>query len=353
LRLTITFAILLTVFAGYAPGDTLKIANVNGNIYESEKVVQELEFEGPGKLIFNTDGGFSGHVNIGTYTESPKLQYVEHFKARSMEEAQEFAKYIKFQIDKIGDTTTVQITTNRRAPWMGTDQSARVEIEISIPELAEVEINSKSFDIMVTGPFGNVDIDNEFGRVRVSKATNGLRLATENSFVRISDISGRVDASTSNAKLRAERINTLGEKARFRNEYGIIDISNFTGILDCETSYGPLDLKEIHLIPGSSRFSTVYSEIDAEIVAMDSVDLFVEDNFSNISLVLPQDAETTFSVEIDRGGKIQLTGIPVIPESLARDRLMATTQNPTSAIEIELIGIGTVNLTGQRFRRTP
>jgi len=330
-----------------------KIVNVNGNIYESEEAIHQIEAKTLKLFRFYSEGGFSGNINVSTGKSDFRMKYVEHFKARSLDEAEKFAQYLQFTSELSGDTLTVTVTADRRAPWQGTDQSARTEIEIIIPEQTNLWIESRSFDITVTGPFANAEIHNEFGRIRVSDINDGLRLVTENSFVRISDIKGQTDVATTNAKLRAERIDTRGERGSFRNDYGVIDISTFTGILDCETRYGPVDLKDVRLMSGKSVISTSYSEIDAEIVAMDTVDLYMEDNFSNVSLVLPDDVEANFRVDIDRGGRILLSGIPVVPEDYSRERLRASTDNPTSNVNIELVGIGTVSIQGQRFKRTP
>jgi len=331
----------------------LKIVNVSRDVYESEKISQELDAGDIRRFVFQANGVISGNINIVSSESDHKMSYVLHFKARSMEQAQEFAEYITIEQDKSGDDLNVTAQARKESPWQGTSQSARLDIQINLPESTIVELNAVYFDINIEGPFQTARVINEFGRVRVSNVMNGLSVVTDNSYVRVTDIQGKVDISTSNNKIRAENINTGSETAVFKNEFGLIEISRFSGVMKCETSNGPIDIRGVTLTEGHSTVSTTYSAIDAELIALENASLHLEDNFSNVSVVLPEDLEARFDINVDRGGRILLSGIPVVPIELDRERLIARTDNPDSKISVDLEGIGTVNIKGQKFFTTP
>ena len=159
--------------------------------------------------------------------------------------------------------------------------------------------------------------------------------------------------STSNNLIRAREIDTQGSTAVFNNEYGVIEISRFTGALKCVTSYAAVDLRGIKLKGGDSRISTTYGSIDAEIMEIQETNLYLSDDQSNIELTLPEDVSAEFDLNVDRGGRIHLTGIPVIPVEMERERLLAHTDDPDSKIKVEISGIGTINISGKRFYGGP
>jgi hypothetical protein len=247
----------------------------------------------------------------------------------------------------------VDAKAKRKAPWMGTDQSARMEIVLVVPKLIEIEITAKDFDITVNGPFTTVEVLNEFGRIKVSDVTEKLRLITENSRVTLSNLMGDIEVSTSNNLIRAREIDAKGGRAIFNNEFGPIEISRFTGALECATSYATIDLRGIRLTAGKSNIRTSYSAIDAEIIEMDSVDLYMASDFSNVELTLPEDVRAEFDLNVDKGGRIDLGGILVTPVNLNRERLLAYSDNPDSKVEVTISGIGTVNVKGKKFYSSP
>ncbi len=357
MRQIFVIAIILLSITLIAPAaliaQNLKIVSISRNVYESEQVGEALDVGDVDRFIFQADGGFSGNISLKSAKTGHAMKYVLHFKAGSLEEAQRFADYIVLEQHKSGNDLHIAARASREAPWRGTDQSARIDLEVSLPESLVVELNAVYFDINITGPFKTARIINEFGRVRVSNVSDGLSVVTDNSYVRVSDIQGEIDVSTSNNKIHAENIDTRDKSARFRNEFGLIEVSRFTGVLECETSNGPLDVRGVSLTEGRSRLSTTYSAIDAELISLKGATLHIEDNFSNVSVILPEDTEVRFDINVDRGGRIYLSGIPVIPIELDRERLIARTDNPDSKISVELEGIGTVNVRGKRFFTTP
>lgn len=344
--------ILLFWFSG-SSAQTIKIENVAGNIYESEVVTKQLDTDGINRLMFAASSGFTGTISMKTSGSDFKLVYSEHFKARSLEEAEDFAKYITVETGKSNGDLVVRANAERGAPWQSTDQSARLEVELVLPESLQVDLQAEYFDISIQGPLSDVVILNEYGRIRVADVTSSLKIVTENSRVSLDNIQGTVDVTTSNNMIRAQKIDTKGGLARFQNEYGVIEISRLTGVLECVTSYSAIDLRGIKLQSGRSRFVTTYGSIDAEIIALEDAELYVTDDFSNVELTLPEDVEAEFDLNVGRGGRIHMAGITVSTDEMSRYRLVAHTDDPQSRINVDISGIGTVSINGKKFYGVP
>lgn len=344
--------VLLLVCSG-ALAQSVKIVKIKGDSYGSEKLTQEIDAAGITRLVLRTSGDFSGSIMVKSAEEGYNLTYFEHFVAGSLEEAERFSEYVSVETAQSGQELFVDVSAMYDAPWKGTDLSARLEVKLVLPTLIEVEIHAKRFDITVAGPFTTVDISNEYGKIKVSDVTEMLRVDSENSRITLSNLKGDIRVSTSNNLIRAREIDTQGSMAVFNNEYGVIEISRFTGVLKCVTSYATVDLRGIKLKGGDSRISTTYGSIDAEIMEIQETNLYLSDDQSNIELTLPEDVSAEFDLNVDRGGRIHLTGIPVIPVEMERERLLAHTDDPESKIRVELSGIGTVKVRGKRFYGGP
>jgi len=356
-RMILIFMLILLLFCSVNAQESersqKRIVNVSGEVYESEAVTEQLATGPFSRVILNTSGGFSGSVSLKAAESGYKLKYYKKMKARSMDEAQHFANFIDVKTTQNNGDLIIEANAKLDSPWQGTDQAGMIRLEITVPQSIQVEVNAENFDTHVVGPFSNVRVKNEFGRIMVSGVTEKLSIASSNSQVLISEIRGEVEVFTSNNMIRARDVDTGDKVAVLSNEYGVIEISNFAGKLDCETSYASVDARGLKLLGDGSRIITSYGSIDAEIVELQNAVLYLEDNFSNVEVTLPEDVESTFDLNVDRGGRIQMTGIPIVPEELESERLLARTDNPNSQIRVDISGIGTVSIKGRKVYGSP
>ncbi len=346
--------ILLILFGAYGgcTAQTSRITNVRGDSYESEEFTQEIDPARVKRFVFRTTGSVSGLVSVVSADKGCKVVYVKHFTAGSIEQAESFSKYITVTADQSTESLLIDASASFDAPWRGTDQSARLHLRAVIPKSSDIEIVTDHFDIELVGPFAKVSISNEYGEIKVSGVTEELKLEAENSEVTLANIQGRIDVSTSKNWIRAHEIDAKGTTAVFRNEYGVIEIERFSGVLECLTSYEPIDLIGIKLTPGPSKISNRYGSVDATVLEMNDAKLFLSNHFSNVDLVLPESLKTDFDIDVDKG-EIHLTGIPVTPTRIAKDRLVASTDDPVSTVLVNISGIGSVNVKGRKFSTGP
>jgi hypothetical protein len=337
------------------PGELLaiKIVGVSQEVYESEKVKESLDVTHAARIEFRASGPVSGSVSILTGKTDHRVTYVQHFKANSLEQATEFSDHLFVKVSNEGNVIHVDAGAERKSPWMESPFSARLEINVVVPESLAVQIDTWSFDVTTSGPFSDVAIVNEFGKIKVSDVYNDISIRTVNSRVALTDITGALDVTTSNNTIFARNINTGDGIARFTNEYGELEISEFTGRIHVEASYTPLDLKGVRLKSGESRLATTYGTIGAEIIELNDAELFVRNNFSNVYLALPDDVESEFDLNVDTEGRIYVHDIPIVPEEVDRSHLLARTDNPASRVRVDIDGIGTVDLKGKKFYGVP
>jgi hypothetical protein len=346
--------LVVAMLSATALGQSGRIVNVSGDSYESEELIDELDVTETARVVFRATGDFSGSITVKSATDNFRLAYSKRFEAGSLEEAEAFSEYMSVETAQSGAELFIDARAKYDAPWQGTGLSARLKVELVLPELISVDIQAKRYDrIAVTGPFSTVEISNEYGRVEVSNVTEMLKLDTENSRIELDNLKGGIEVSTSNNLIRAGEIDTEGGTALFSNEFGLIEISRFSGALECVTSYASIDLRGIRLKGGTSRISTTYGSIDAVIMEMQQAKLYVTNDQSNVELTLPTDVSAEFDLNIDRGGKIHLSDIPVIPVVKERERLLARTDDPESTIEVHISGIGKVRVKGKEFYQGP
>ena len=352
---TVALLILAFIVMAYTTGQAgaVRIVKVTGETYESEKITKKLDVDNIKRIVFAATANFFGSVTIKSAAKNYQMTYIQHFKARSMEEAENFSEYISVDSERSGDRLLITARGKRNAPWQGTNQSARAKIELVLPDSIEIEVNTIFFDITISGPFTKAEVVNEFGKIKISDITETLKLEAKNSRVSLDDIRGAIDVRTSNNQLCARNIDTGDNEAEFWNEYGVIEISKFSGVLKCGTSSQSIDLRGIRLKPGRSEISTKFGSIDAEIIKLENAELSISDNFSNVELTLPDDIQAEFDLSVDRGGRIRVSGIPIIPVEMKYERLRAQTDNPESKIKVDISGIGTINVKGKKYLGVP
>ncbi len=350
-KLSITMPILFALLGTVVFAQQSKVIEKGKGSYESERETHKIDVKDVKRLQIESSGGLGGTITVRSITREPSLKFYHRYKARSVDEALEFSKHISVETRRSTDDLVIEAAADRDSPWQETDQSARLYLEIGVPGNVEVAVNCSFFDVEVYGPFKRVEIRDEMGAIRVLDVNGQLSVSTSNSPVHIEGITGSIDVQTSNSAIRAVNINSGTEsRARFRNEYGLIDVSGLTGSIDCATSYAAIDLRGAKLLGGSSAIASTYGAIDAEIVSFKNAQLAVSNVFSNVEILLPENLKSRFELKVARGGRIHMEGIAVTADLMDTESLIAETEGPDSEISVDISGIGTISIRGEKFR---
>ena len=79
-----------------------------------------------------------------------------------------------------------------------------VSMEIVIPDLSGVDINSSNGNVVIAGADGTTSVDTSNGNISLRKSTGSASLETSNSRVDVMGHKGAVDIETSNGKVLVE-----------------------------------------------------------------------------------------------------------------------------------------------------
>jgi len=341
-------------------------------------------------LAVNTPQNILCEIELYTHSDDIiKAEYRIWANARSADRETRFINLVEVKLDYKGRgsrNADLEVLTPTRAPWEGSNYSIGVDLKIAIPENYYVESRTSYGNIDLIGPFSGVDINDEYGSVTIENVKGNLIIKTSYSSVDLShiegsvmveasyseidardiiiknspgmfttsygtlhlqDITGSVEALTDYDNIRVSNINASKGSVILRTNYGQIEVDNVVGELVCETSFEPIILGNIELTHGISKFDTKHAPIDAEILRMGDSQLIINNTYSTINLSLASDISAKLLLAVDEGGKIHTQDLSIKPLVMQRNRLVGLVGDGLAKIEINVDGIGEINVSGQ------
>lgn len=356
-----------------------------------EPVVETGKLRGSlsGQSIFEIAGSknLSGDIRIiSRQSEMIEISFKKSALASSKTEAARFLDLIDFRLDIREDRAIFTILSPSHAPWEGTDHSVNVEILVELPEKLRIEGKTDFIQVEIGGPFQGVDLLSSFssiyikrvyGRVEVMTSYGDINLHTIRGEIKaetqigsigaeeiiinsgyaylrakhgpvvLRDIQGPVEASTEYSTINASDIDATYGYVVLRTSYGSIEATDVTGELICETSYSPVIIKDSNINHGHSRIETSYAPITVEFTEISNSNLYISNEYSGIDLSLPETVSTKLIAAVGKGGRIYTKGFLMKPTVLDLTRLEAMVGDGESRIEVQVNGIGNINITGR------
>jgi len=348
----------------------------------SQTIHDETVFEIVGS--HNLGGTITIESQPGSEVE---ISFIKKSRAQSKSQAERFLDLITLKLSAKGeDRVTLNILTPSDAPWEGSDQSAAIDIFVNLPEEMRIEGELQFLGVNIEGPFdgvrlksqysaisiegikGDIDISTAFSPISLSDIDGSINAETRygaisasdivvslgsavfktvNGAIALADIEGPVEAYTSYSSIQANDIDAAEGSIVFRTSYSPIDIEDVAGEIICETSFSPINMKGVSLTHGQSKIETSYSPIDAEFDNIDASQLIVYNSYNNVQLLIPANISSQIIADVDQGGRIHASGVPVKPVYLDVTRLEGQLGDGESRIEIKVNGVGAINIEGQ------
>lgn len=300
---------------------------------------------GATELLLETPRNIGGEIRIRTWDKDKVLvEYEKKGKANTKEEAQKFVELIKLDLDRSEEVIILDVATPRQAPWQGTDKSARLYLNIFVPEGFSLRSETFNFDLHVSGPLGNVEIESDYGTIYLTGVQGDTEISTSYGRIEAEDLSGRVNIETSYAPIYLSQVDTQGKTVFLETAYDKIDMSKVRGNIKARTNYSSILGTDLELVEGKSSFETVYNKIDLQIKELKDCDLFIYNTYGNVCLGIPPTVSAEVSFSIDPGGKIETLGLPILIESIDQTSLDGVLGEGESKIEVEISGIGKILL---------
>ena len=276
-----------------------------------------------------------GAVNITT-SDTAKIQVVvrKTIRAESQGEADRWNGNTKPDIKVSGNTVTVN-ANNQGAG----DHSVTIDLDISIPRNAAVNITNRSGDVSVLGRDGDVEISNQKGDVSITDVKGKVALSLENSSARLSQITGDVSAE---GRMKDISLDTIKGAARLNGDFSDnvnlskisktvtlksartdIEIAKLDGELSLDAHdlrasavTGPFRLltkfKDIRLegVSGDLRLQNEDGAVEVQMAKIGAIQ--IDNRRSDISIYLPDKAAFQVNAQT-KNGEIQsdFTGLNV------------------------------------------
>jgi len=176
--------------------------NAYGTSFSKKVSVEDIQ-----KIIVNN---VDGDINIRTQNSNEIGITAEKFvTANSMESARSFAYQVNINVYRDGDVLRVETVS----PYSMSKEigEVRVDYEIEVPKVMDVEVSNTNGDVTVENTDGDIDIATTNGDIIVDNVSGDVEATNINGEIALSDIDGGVDANSTNGNLtisiRSSKVN--------------------------------------------------------------------------------------------------------------------------------------------------
>lgn len=340
----VTFAVIVLLIGTVTAQDVFQAGDGS---FSTRKLTLNQEIGANNTLIIRAAANLPGKITL-TASDSKEVNVIYYKKARAgkKEVAIDYIDLIAVVLDRTPEGSRLEMRSPNPAPWEGGSEWGLVEAEITVPKKSTVKIEASQFDVTATGPFKGLIIPSSLGKIEVTNVLEQLEISTLNRRVIVSDISGAVSISTSNAQLLAHNIAAIDKRARFENENGDIRIEGFSGEIDIENSYGRIYVSDFSVSGKGNNVRGMSGPILLEITEANDAHLRISNRFEDVEISLPEDISASLSLAVDEGSKIDVSDINVKPELIEHNRMKLIAGRGKSIITSSVRGSGNIYVRG-------
>ena len=213
---------------------------INASAGNVEAIREETAvFELTGLLDLDVESS-NGYVIVQSAdTTSVSVKAILRSRADTLEKAEERVDAIVFDMIQTGNTVSLRYRSSDQTTDVR--KHSGVSFEVTVPVLADVEVDTSNGAITIRGIEGQfeldtsngaidlidlvgvVNADTSNGRIDVDNVSGVLNLETSNGAIDIDDVEAAVDARTSNGKIYFSGV-LMGDSHRMRTSNGAITV---------------------------------------------------------------------------------------------------------------------------------
>ena len=273
-------------------------------------------------------------------------------KAGSPEQAEEFADYIEINGEELENELSISVETRSVPPWSGTNWSGGANVEIEVPrnENLKIDVRTTVCTIDITGPFATVDITSSLGDVTIAKITNKIRVSLQNGGVSVRDCTGPVTISTALRPITLTRVDGKLGSIKLRNTNAKIVLESVRGEIDARCVNAIIFGNNVSFEAGHSQLVSENSNVEIDADAVNG-DLTIRGGNGKINLSLPANTSAGYLLQVEEAGRIYTRDLPMAVTVASRTRVIGTSGNKRNKIEVDMSGVGTINLEGKPANR--
>ena len=297
----------------------------------TEEVTQPLK---GGSLSLEISNKFGG-VNVLVHEHSEiKVKLVKKVKADDEATARAVAEALKIKLETKtqGSGPGYSLSSNRESLDKDLRKGLQTDFFVWVPKSTKLNISNKYGPISVDGASGDHEITNAYGPVVVKSVDGSVRVENSYGPINLDGITGNCQIVN---KFGPVQVETIGGSMKVENGYGPVDLSKIRGPVSLSNRYGPVQCDNLESslsfdgqhanvkamnVNGDVEITTSYENVELENVQggikvhgkHGDIDIkashspvkpiFVEAEYSGVSLSLPK--ESRFELDaISKYGK--------------------------------------------------
>jgi hypothetical protein len=327
-----------------------KIQSLGGGRYLAAEE-QSVSARGQEMLLLSSPPNLSGHIVMTVQrTDSVVVSINKVLRVESAQIAADLDAEIRVDITRVDKMVRIDIHTPSGAPWEGTDWGVTLDLEITVPPAWDLDFDTRYFEYDLTGPFRDVRIVTEFGRVKLSKVTRRTDVRGSYTSIELAEVKGEISSRTSYADLDVRQaISEVEHPVRLANSNGAIKVVELAGAVVAETEYAPITLEKISLVGSTSRIMGNGATVNFSIVEFGRARLEIESGNSPVRLQVPSHLSARLNVSVGNSGTIRTSGLEIQthPDLLGHRRLEGTCGAGDGVIDIRATGASLVEIAGR------
>lgn len=288
-------------------------------------------------------------INVG---EADSVRFVINkvLRVGSMEIAQELDDEIQVSLRPVASLLLVNVQTPKGARWEGTNWGVRLEVMVELPSGWDLDIDTRHFEFDLNGPFRDVNIRTEFGRVKVKDVSRRLDVRGNYTGIEVEDAHGTVICRTAYSDLTVRRaIPAADEPVRLTNSYGPITVDELVGTLIAETESANFELDGMSLVGGTSRIVGDNAPVHMDLKEFGRARLEIQTSHAPVDLTVPRHLSAQLSMVVGTGGSIHTKGLTIQTHEklLSPQRVEGVCGSGDGVIDITGSGASAVDLIGE------
>ena len=322
------------------------ITGGKGGVFLGEQYEETAAMRSGQTLIINSAATLSGNLKVIAGGEDCRIRYRKRLKATTKKEAAGYAEVISVDVEKIRDGITVSLRSPSSAPWSGTKNSGRLDVEITIPDSSSVQFNTAYFDIEAVGPFTEFIVSESLSKVQVEKVTGVTEVRVSSRPFSATDISGRLFISNEYGRIKLENIDTGEKSGTIRNEHGEVTISNYRGRLDLGTSYDRITARNLFLTGTGNRIKNISAPIVLSFDSLTTGKIRVNNQYGQTSIGIAGRVDARFICKNGKSSRITAEHMTMEPTLVNDNRLEFIAGEGTAEVRIYTRGDGDIIING-------
>jgi hypothetical protein len=315
-------------------------------VFSGERVERTAALKNGQTVTISGAASLTGTITITAGGGECRVAYRKLLKAPDRQEAGQYADLISVEVAGAADGLTINLKAPVKAPWSGSNNSARLEVEIAVPEKCGVRVATAYFDVNAVGPFSEFVVNESLSKVSVEKVNGMTEIKVSNRPLTVKALRGKVSLTNQYSEITMEDIDTGEETAVISNDNGEVDITGYRGGLDLRTSYDRIVGRKLFLTGARNRIKNVSGSVALSFDSLTTGKLRITNEYGQVTLDILGRVDARFVCREADGSKAVAEHMTMEPTVVYDNRLEFVAGNQTAEVRVTTAGDGDIIING-------